>query len=183
MANGDAIELELEDKAWEVASVSPVATANGGSTLWAPFGLLDMLNGGGAVSSSRLSMGLGTRFSAVAKVQLRATGDFGAYCEPRPHRVKLDGRSVAFGYDEVRRIARSRGCAAPEPRPSPRCVGVAALSATPRALRLTCARGCSPLDRVPGERASASAHGADRGGRHPRGRVPAGRRTRWLGGA
>ena len=104
MANGDAIELELEDKAWEVASVSPVATANGGSTLWAPFGLLDMLNGGGAVSSSRLSMGLGTRFSAVAKVQLRATGDFGAYCEPRPHRVKLDGRSVAFGYDEVRRI-------------------------------------------------------------------------------
>ena len=89
MPNGDAIELRLEDKEWEVATVSPVATANGGSTLWAPFGLVDMLNGGGAVRRSRLSMGLGTRFSAVAKVQLRATGDFGAYCAPRPHSIKL----------------------------------------------------------------------------------------------
>ena len=47
-----------------------------------------------------------TAFGAVARVRLRATGEFGAYCLPRPQRVKLDGKLVDFGYDELTGLLR-----------------------------------------------------------------------------
>jgi raffinose synthase len=93
------LEVELRDREWEVATVSPVATATSAPTHWAPFGLLDMINGGGAILASRLVVAFGR--PPTAHVQLRGTGLFGAYCLPRPRAVRVDGQPLEFVYDSV----------------------------------------------------------------------------------
>ena len=91
--------LTLADRQWEVATVSPLTTAAGSATQWAPFGLLEMLNGGGALVSSKLISAFGRPPSA--HVSLRATGLFGAYCQPEPRAVRVDGQPLEFVYDSA----------------------------------------------------------------------------------
>ena len=104
VGNDEAVELRLTDREWEVATVSPIATARDNSAHFAALGLLDMLNGGGAIASSRLSAPFGRGISAT--VQLSATGTFGAYCMPEPRAVRLDGQPVEFVYDAASHMLR-----------------------------------------------------------------------------
>jgi len=94
---GAALPLTLADREWEVATVSPLATATSAATHWAPFGLLEMLNGGGAIVASRLVVTFGR--PPTAHVRMRATGLFGAYCQPRPRAVRINGQPLEFVYD------------------------------------------------------------------------------------
>ena len=50
-----------------------------------------MLNGGGALVASELSRRGLFGGALWAHVQLRASGEFGAYCQPCPRSVRVDG--------------------------------------------------------------------------------------------
>jgi len=89
--------LRLARREWELMSVSPIQVE--GAVRWAPLGLLDMLNGGGALISSTLTNGFGR--PATARAVLRATGEFGAFCSPRPRQVRVNGSRVPYEFDET----------------------------------------------------------------------------------
>ena len=59
-----------------------------------------MLNGGGALVSSELSRRGLFGGALHAHVTLKAGGEFGAFCEPRPRSVRVNGEPAAFSYDE-----------------------------------------------------------------------------------
>ena len=98
----DAIALTLQPREWELLTASPVQQHGG--VRWAPLGLLTMLNGGGAITSSVLANGFGR--PPTARTVLRATGVFGAYCHPAPRQVRVNGAPVDFGYDEESGLLR-----------------------------------------------------------------------------
>lgn len=97
----------LEAGEWELFTVAPIATlalsrARGEreAVEWAPLGLLDMLNGGGAVVQARGSD------AGFAKLRVRGCGAFGMYASRPAADVRVDGRSVASEYDGVRGLLR-----------------------------------------------------------------------------
>ena len=92
------MEFDLAPRDWELVTVSPLQRA--GDLSWAPIGLLQMLNGGGAVISSSLHNGLGPR-GVLARMVLRAGGLVGAYCSERPVSVRANGAPVEYEYDEL----------------------------------------------------------------------------------
>ena len=96
---GEAHDVLLKPREWEVFTVSPLTQRDG--VRWAPLGLVQMLNGGGALVASELNRrGLLNRGEVEAHVTLKAAGEFGAFCEPRPRCVRVNGESVAFTHDE-----------------------------------------------------------------------------------
>ncbi|EOD06251.1 hypothetical protein EMIHUDRAFT_249968 [Emiliania huxleyi CCMP1516] len=93
----DAVEVRLAAREWEIVVVAPVRAE--GEVRWAPLGLLDMLNGGGAVLSSSLALS-SPPGEAAATAVVRAAGRIGAFARPAPLEVCVDGSPVRFEYDE-----------------------------------------------------------------------------------
>ena len=76
-----SVDLTLRAREWEVFTIVPIQRR--GDVSWAPLGLGDMLNGGGALLSS------GSLTSeATATLSCRSPGRFVAYAQPRPSRVR-----------------------------------------------------------------------------------------------
>lgn len=108
LPNGDSsIEAKLDPHEWEVFTMEPIQT--GEFVQWAPIGLGDMINSGGAIlhtglldeavittnstfgedaSDGRL------RHTTTAEVSSRGSGRFVAYCEPAPSRIIVDSGST-----------------------------------------------------------------------------------------
>lgn len=89
LENGDAsVDATLEGKEWEIFTIVPLQTSD--TVRWAPIGLGDMLNGGGAVlqasSLERTVTATGVR-TTTAEVVSRGPGRFVAYAQPAPSRV------------------------------------------------------------------------------------------------
>lgn len=99
LAQGEAHSLTLGPREYELFTVAPVQ--HRGRASFAPLGLLTMFNGGGAVMDS--SFANGQLRALQARVSLRATDTFGAYCEPRPRQVRIEGQRepLEFEYDEA----------------------------------------------------------------------------------
>jgi len=93
----DAVEVRLAAREWEIVVVAPVRAE--GEVRWAPLGLLDMLNGGGAVLSSSLALS-SPPGEAAATAVVWAAGRIGAFARPAPLEVCVDGSPVRFEYDE-----------------------------------------------------------------------------------
>jgi len=89
----------------DVVTLSPVSVA--GNVLFAPIGLTEFLNAGGAVLESRLKGNLsrgkaeaeGEGDLVEARLTLRGSGTFLAYASHRPTRVTVRGAEVEFTYD------------------------------------------------------------------------------------
>ena len=104
---GEAHELRLPTRGWEVFAVAPIARHRGVS--WAPLGLVRMINGGGALVSSGLGGGGegGEGGDSVsARVALKAAGEFGAVCQPRPRTVRVGTEALAFSHDAASGMLR-----------------------------------------------------------------------------
>ena len=98
LAEGEAHAFTLAPRDYELFTVSRVE--NSGRTSFAPLGLLNMMNGGGAIVDSALTSG--PLRPLQARVVLSATDTFGAYCEPCPRQVRLEGQGpVDFHYDKA----------------------------------------------------------------------------------
>uniref|UniRef100_A0A0E0E914 galactinol--sucrose galactosyltransferase n=1 Tax=Oryza meridionalis TaxID=40149 RepID=A0A0E0E914_9ORYZ len=97
LPRGAALPVTLGALEYEVFHVCPVraiAAAPGGAAVaFAPVGLLDMFNAGGAVEECAVDA------AAAVALRVRGCGRFGAYFSRRPARCALDGADVGFTYD------------------------------------------------------------------------------------
>ena len=90
------MEVKLNHREWEIFTIVPVETVGG--VRWAPFGLADMMNTGGALAATELRDLGGGRVAATATS--RGPGRFVAHCAPAPARVVLE-RDGAAGEEVV----------------------------------------------------------------------------------
>ncbi|CAN6165573.1 unnamed protein product [Urochloa humidicola] len=95
LPRGAAVPVTLGPLEYEVFAVCPLRRVGGGAE-FAPVGLIDMFNAGGAVESCAVRA---AGEEAVAEMRVRGCGRFGAYCSRRPARCVLDATEVEFGYD------------------------------------------------------------------------------------
>jgi hypothetical protein len=119
LGTGDStIETRLEPRQWEIFTIEPVQ--QNGYVKWAPIGLADMLNSGGAViRAGLLEQTLTTMNSTVgedagdgfwrqtttAEITARGPGRFVGYCSPAPSSIMIDNDSgipskLDFSHDE-----------------------------------------------------------------------------------
>ena len=101
LGRDEASHVTLALREWEVATLARVTTLGGVS--WAPLGLVGMLNGGGALEATQLRrappairpvLSLNPLGHVHASAQLSAAGEFGAYCQPAPRAVRVNGVTV-----------------------------------------------------------------------------------------
>ncbi|CAL4936633.1 unnamed protein product [Urochloa decumbens] len=96
LPRGATLPVTLKVLEYELFHVSPVRAAAPG-VAFAPIGLLDMFNSGGAVEECECEAGAGD--GGVVRLRVRGCGRFGVYCSRRPARCALDAAEVEFGYD------------------------------------------------------------------------------------
>jgi len=92
LPRGAALPVTLGPLQYEVFHVCPLRAAAPG-VAFAPVGLLDMFNAGGAVEECAVDE------KAVVALRVRGCGRFGAYCSREPARCLLDSAEGEFGYD------------------------------------------------------------------------------------
>uniref|UniRef100_A0A0E0GVD9 galactinol--sucrose galactosyltransferase n=1 Tax=Oryza nivara TaxID=4536 RepID=A0A0E0GVD9_ORYNI len=107
LPKGATLPVTLKVLEFELFHVCPVMTVapgggGGGGVTFAPIGLLDMFNSGGAVEECDVVRALdaaGEAEAAVVRLRARGCGRFGAYSSRRPARCALDAAEVEFSYD------------------------------------------------------------------------------------
>uniref|UniRef100_A0A0E0KKJ1 galactinol--sucrose galactosyltransferase n=1 Tax=Oryza punctata TaxID=4537 RepID=A0A0E0KKJ1_ORYPU len=107
LPKGATLPVTLKVLEFELFHVCPVMTVAPGGVTFAPIGLLDMFNSGGAVEECdvRAIDGDGgeactvAAAAAVVRLRVRGCGRFGAYSSRRPARCALDAAEVEFSYD------------------------------------------------------------------------------------
>ena len=99
------VKIPLCHKEWDIVTIVPMQIS--GTIQWAPIGLGEMLNSGGALlQSSALEETTTTGrkgTTTTAEILARGPGRFVAYCQPAPSRVLVDGTpvmNVSFSHDE-----------------------------------------------------------------------------------
>lgn len=93
--------MTLKVLEFELFHVSPVKVVAPGVT-FAPIGLLNMFNSGGAVEECEvriLDATDGKARTAAVVLRVRGCGRFGAYSSQRPMRCTLDAAEVEFSYN------------------------------------------------------------------------------------
>ncbi|CAL5203251.1 unnamed protein product [Lathyrus oleraceus] len=89
------LQVSLETLQCEVYTVSPIRVF--GHVQFAPIGLLDMYNSGGAVE--KLSCTMDVADCITVKIQSRGGGRFGAYSNERPKSCLVDMKEEEFCYN------------------------------------------------------------------------------------
>ncbi|XP_030544785.1 probable galactinol--sucrose galactosyltransferase 5 [Rhodamnia argentea] len=92
----ESLEISLEPFQFELVTVSPVrelrSAAGARPVQFAPVGLMNMLNGGGAIHGVEHGKGW-------AEVAVRGGGELRAFASERPRECRVDGRRVGFEYE------------------------------------------------------------------------------------
>lgn len=95
LPNDTSLPVTLKSREYEVFTVVPVKKFSDGSK-FAPVGLMEMFNSGGAIVSLRYDED-GTNF--VVRMKLRGSGLVGVYSSVRrPRNVKVDSDGVEYRY-------------------------------------------------------------------------------------
>lgn len=76
-------------------TVSPVTILAGTSVQFAPIGLVNMLNSGGAIESLAFD---GEENSL--QVAVKGTGEMRVFSSEKPRSCRINGEDVAFGYEK-----------------------------------------------------------------------------------
>lgn len=85
----------MEPFNFELITVSPVVILTGTSVQFAPIGLVNMLNTGGAIQS--------LAFNDEAKsirIGVKGTGEMRVFASEKPMACKIDGKVVPFEYED-----------------------------------------------------------------------------------
>ncbi|KAH1246148.1 putative galactinol--sucrose galactosyltransferase 2 [Glycine max] len=88
------LEVSLETLHCEIYTVSPIRVF-GHDVQFAPIGLLDMYNSGGAIEALDCTMDVA---QCVVKIKGRGCGRFGAYSNVRPKSCVVDMKEEEFSY-------------------------------------------------------------------------------------
>ncbi|KAG6767554.1 hypothetical protein POTOM_028764 [Populus tomentosa] len=90
------IDIALEPFNFELITVSPVTILAGKSVHFAPIGLVNMLNTGGAVQSLAYT----DDAKSTVQIGIKGSGEMRVFASEKPRACKIDGREVAFEYEE-----------------------------------------------------------------------------------
>ncbi|CAI9752627.1 unnamed protein product [Fraxinus pennsylvanica] len=93
--SSSAIDISLEPFNFELIIVSPVAVLANTSIQFAPIGLVNMLNTGGAIQSLEFDDD-----DDSVQVGIKGTGEMRVYASQKPVACRINGKNVAFGYEE-----------------------------------------------------------------------------------
>ncbi|KAL7100656.1 hypothetical protein ACP275_08G008800 [Erythranthe tilingii] len=91
----DTIDVSLEPFNFELITVSPVKFLAGSSVQFAPIGLVNMLNTGGAIQSLVYNDG-----AATVEIGVKGTGEMRVFASEKPVACKVNGKSVNFVYED-----------------------------------------------------------------------------------
>ncbi|PKA45603.1 putative galactinol--sucrose galactosyltransferase 2 [Apostasia shenzhenica] len=100
LPRGGSLPVTLKVLEYELFHISPLKEIAPG-VHFAPIGLLNMFNTGGAVEQFEYRASEEGRVTAgaVARLKVRGCGKFGAYSSQKPQRCSLDSTEAEFGYD------------------------------------------------------------------------------------
>ncbi|KAF5188602.1 Galactinol--sucrose galactosyltransferase [Thalictrum thalictroides] len=91
----ELLEISLEPFTFELFTVSPVKVLFNKGIHFAPIGLANMLNTGGAIQSLTIDNN-----ENVVQIGLRGTGEMRVFVSEKPKVCKINGEEVSFVYDE-----------------------------------------------------------------------------------
>ncbi|KAL2935894.1 Galactinol--sucrose galactosyltransferase [Bienertia sinuspersici] len=89
------IEITLDSFDFELLSVSPVTILRGNLIQFAPIGLVNMLNSGGAIDSIAYRDD-----EDVVKVGVKGVGEFVVFSSEKPKLCRVNGENVEFSYED-----------------------------------------------------------------------------------
>ncbi|GAU40461.1 hypothetical protein TSUD_134630 [Trifolium subterraneum] len=95
MKCSDKSEVSLEPFCFELMTVSPVRVFSKKLIQFAPFGLVNMLNSGGAVQYMEFN-----DHESLVKIRVRGCGEMSVFTSEKPVCCKIDGVGVKFDYED-----------------------------------------------------------------------------------
>lgn len=92
----DEIQVTLEPFNFELMTVSPVTVFGGKKRIqFAPIGLVNMLNSGGAIQSVEFDNN-----SDSVQIGVKGTGEMRVFAAEKPVACRINGKNVGFAYEE-----------------------------------------------------------------------------------
>ncbi|KAL5076419.1 hypothetical protein RYX36_015403 [Vicia faba] len=91
----DRLEVSLEPFSFELMTVSPVKVFSKRFIQFAPIGLVNMLNSGGAIQSLEFDDN-----ASLVKIGVRGCGEMSVFASEKPVCCKIDGVKVEFLYED-----------------------------------------------------------------------------------
>ncbi|KAL5860520.1 hypothetical protein ACOSQ3_001830 [Xanthoceras sorbifolium] len=91
------MEISLEPFNFELITVSPVTILPGKSVQFAPIGLVNMLNTGGAIRS----LSYDHVAEGLVQIGVKGSGEMRVFASKKPTTCKVDGQEVEFEYEET----------------------------------------------------------------------------------
>ncbi|KAK7411089.1 hypothetical protein VNO78_02478 [Psophocarpus tetragonolobus] len=98
MKASEHLEVSLEPFSFELLTVSPVIVLLNSLIQFAPIGLVNMLNSGGAIQSMEFEDL--TTVTGVVKIGIRGCGEMRVFASEKPINCKIDGVAVKFDYED-----------------------------------------------------------------------------------
>ncbi|XP_043703053.1 probable galactinol--sucrose galactosyltransferase 1 isoform X1 [Telopea speciosissima] len=95
-----SLPITLNSREYEVFTVVPVKKLSNGAS-FAPIGLVEMFNSGGAIKESRYE----SEKSSKIDMKVCGCGKFCAYSSTRPRKITVDTEEVEFTYEEASGLA------------------------------------------------------------------------------
>ncbi|KAI3503469.1 hypothetical protein L1887_31911 [Cichorium endivia] len=92
----DNIELSLEPFDFELVTVSPITNLANKSVQFAPIGLVNMLNSGGAIQSVEFVSDVDG--ACTVQIGVKGTGEMVIFASEKPSECHIDGKNVDFKY-------------------------------------------------------------------------------------
>lgn len=90
----DAIDISLEPFNFELVTVSPVSVIAKNFVHFAPIGLVNMLNTGGAIQSMVVD-----ELTGLVQVGVKGTGEMRVFASQKPKACRLNGEDIEFGFE------------------------------------------------------------------------------------
>ncbi|CAH9107098.1 unnamed protein product [Cuscuta europaea] len=97
LVNGAALPVSLKVLEHEIFTITPIKELVHGLR-FAPLGLIDMFNAGGAIEELKYEMKSGAEMGVVT-VDVKGCGRFGAYSSAKPRSCRVGGNVTGFEYD------------------------------------------------------------------------------------
>ncbi|XP_015580505.2 galactinol--sucrose galactosyltransferase isoform X1 [Ricinus communis] len=91
----ERLEFSLEPFTYELLTVSPVHFLTGKLIKFAPIGLVNMLNSGGAIQSLDYE-----ESESRVKIEVKGSGEMRMFASEEPRTCRIDGAGVEFCYDD-----------------------------------------------------------------------------------
>ncbi|OMO67486.1 Raffinose synthase [Corchorus olitorius] len=95
MKPSDKVEVSLEPFNYELLTVSPVTVLPRKGIQFAPIGLVNMLNSGGAIQSLEFDEG-----EDLVRIGAKGSGEMRVFASEKPVSCKIDGVPVEFNYEQ-----------------------------------------------------------------------------------